>query len=455
MGNSKLQGGDPSFKKWQYVTFSVSDLAYSLLYFWVVAFLTIYYTDVFKISAAVVSVMMLVVRVYDAVIDPFIGGLMDNNKSRMGRFRPWIIVGGVGMVVTTILMFWAHPDWSNTGKIVYMYLTYILCCTAMSIFYMAYGALGGTISANSMVRARANSFRFGFQGAGNLAIGYFVPALLAAFGAVSLARGYFLGVLLCGVIALPIILVTGLGTKEVVYPPEDAKPSYKDQFKALLTNKPMIVIALLFLLQGASFTFRMTASTYYFTYVAGDLSYFSVYSLLISILSIIGALSAPYVYKLFKDKAKALGVILIITALVLAGMRFFPAPGTLFFVLAALSGYSNGAIPALSYSMLPEAVDYTHFKDGLRTDAFMAAVGSFTFQCGMALSGAAVGFVLSAVGYVANAPQTDTALGSISDMMTLVPSVLVAVMAVLMFFYPLNEKKHDEILVGLREKNLI
>ena len=105
--------------------------------------------------------------------------------------------------------------------------------------------------------------------------------------------------------------------------------------------------------------------------------------------------------------------------------------------------------------MLPEAVDYTHFKDGLRTDAFMAAVGSFTFQCGMALSGAAVGFVLSAVGYVANAPQTDTVLGSISDMMTLVPSVLVAVMAVLMFFYPLNEKKHDEILVGLREKNLI
>jgi len=447
--------GDPSFQNWRYFAFAASDLSYSLIYFWIVSFLTIFYTDVFKISTVTVSVMMLITRVYDAINDPIIGGLLDNGRWKMGRYRPWIIIGGLAMIATAIFLFWAHPDWNNTGKIVYMYVTYILCTTAMTVFYMAYGALGGTISSNSIVRLRANSLRFAFSGAGNLAIGYFVPVLFAAFAVNSLVHGYLYGIIISGIIAVPFILITGFGTKEVVYPPKDVKPPLKEQFKVLLKNKPMLILTILFFLQGGSITLRMTSATYYFTYVSGNLSYFSLYSVLQSILSIVGALTSIYIFKIVKDKAKSLAIVLVITSFLMIGMYFFPAPGAVFFILAALSGYSNGATPALSYSMLPDAVDYTQDKDGLRTDAFMAAVGSFAFKCGTALAGAMVGIVLNEIGYVANAEQTAETLTGISNMMTIIPAVLIAVMAVLMFVYPLNENRHNKILTSLREKKLL
>jgi GPH family glycoside/pentoside/hexuronide:cation symporter/probable glucitol transport protein GutA len=123
-----------------------------------------------------------------------------------------------------------------------------------------------------------------------------------------------------------------------------------------------------------------------------------------------------------------------------------------FFTLAALSTYSNGAIPSLTYSLLAEAVDYTHYTDGLRIDGFMAATASFAFKCGMAFAGAMAGFLLNATGYVANAPQTAGALQGISFMMTLIPALLLTVMCLLMLGYPLNEKKHNEIMMVLRER---
>jgi sugar (glycoside-pentoside-hexuronide) transporter len=438
------------FPKWRYFTFAVSDMGYALVYYWIVSFLTFFYTDVFGVNVVAVSVMMLITRIYDAVNDPIIGGLLDNGKSRMGRYRPWIIVGGIGMVVATIFLFWAHPNWSNTGKVVYMYITYILCTTAMTVFYMAYGALGGTISSDSMVRIRATGMRFAFSGVGNLAVGYFVPALLAAFSTANVSRGYLIGVIISGAIAIPLMMITGFGVREVIYPPKDAKAPFKMQFKSLATNKPMLIIVGAFLLQGTSITFRMTAATYYFSYVVKDMNCYSIYNLLVAGANIAGSLTAMYLYRLVKDKAKALGMILVVTVLTLVGMYFTPAPNVSFFILALLSGYSNGAIPSLTYSMLAEAVDYTHYKDSLRLDGFMSAAASFAFKCGMAFAGATAGFLLGATGYVANARQTAGALQGITFMMTLIPAFLLAVMCLLLLVYPLKEKKHNEIMAVLR-----
>jgi sugar (glycoside-pentoside-hexuronide) transporter len=445
-------GAGRVFPKWRYFTFAASDMGYALVYYWIASFLTFFYTDIFGVNVVAVSVMMLITRIYDAANDPIIGGLLDNSKSKMGRYRPWIIVGGIGMVVSTIFLFWAHPNWNNTGKVVYMYATYILCTTAMTVFYMAYGALGGTISSDSMVRIRATGMRFAFSGVGNLAVGYFVPVLLVAFATTNISRGYLIGVIISGVIAVPLMLITGFGTREVIYPPKDAKASFKVQFKALVTNKPMLVIMGAFLLQGTSITFRMTAATYYFNYVAKNMNYFSLYNLLVAGANIAGSLTAMYLYGLIRDKAKALGMILVVTILALIGMYFTPAPNASFFILAALSGYSNGAIPSLTYSMLAEAVDYTHYKDGLRIDGFMAAAASFAFKCGMAFAGSMAGFLLNATGYVANARQTAGALQGISFMMTLIPALLLTVMCLLMPGYPLKEKKHNEIMMILRER---
>ena len=116
----------------------------------------IFYTDVVGIPTAYVSVLLLVVRLYDAINDPLLGSMMDKTKSRYGRYRPWIAIGGIGLAVSTALLFWAHPDMNFAGKIVYMYVTYMVAVTFSTLFYMSYLALGGCLSPDSMIRTKAS-----------------------------------------------------------------------------------------------------------------------------------------------------------------------------------------------------------------------------------------------------------------------------------------------------------
>lgn len=101
----------------------------------------IYCTDVFGLSAAAVSVVMLIARLYDAVNNPFLGSMIDKTKSKMGRYRPWILIGGIGLAISTCLLFWAHPDWPAGAKNFYVGAMYILVATFATIFYMGlYGS---------------------------------------------------------------------------------------------------------------------------------------------------------------------------------------------------------------------------------------------------------------------------------------------------------------------------
>ena len=94
------------------VYYALGDFGYNFMYYWLSTYLMIYYTDTIGIPAATVSVMMLVVRIFDAVNDPIIGSLADRTKSRWGRYRPWFLVGSIAMATFIVLTFAASPDWT-------------------------------------------------------------------------------------------------------------------------------------------------------------------------------------------------------------------------------------------------------------------------------------------------------------------------------------------------------
>ena len=74
-------------------------------------FLMIFYTDVFGISMAAVSALMLFSRFWDAINDPIVGGLADKTKTRWGRYRPWLLVAAPITAILLGMTFWARPDW--------------------------------------------------------------------------------------------------------------------------------------------------------------------------------------------------------------------------------------------------------------------------------------------------------------------------------------------------------
>ena len=125
---------------WRAFCFGLGDFGNNFVWTFVGSYLMIFYTDVFGIPMAAVSLLMLIARAWDAINDPIIGGLSDRTRTRWGRYRPWVLLMSFPTAIITVLTFWAHPDWSDTSKIVYMYVTYallVLCYTGVNIPYSA------------------------------------------------------------------------------------------------------------------------------------------------------------------------------------------------------------------------------------------------------------------------------------------------------------------------------
>lgn len=158
----------------------------------------IFYTDVFGIPMAAVSLLMLIARAWDAINDPIIGGLSDRTRTRWGRYRPWVLLMSFPTAIITVLTFWAHPDWSNTSKIVYMYVTYALlvfCYTGVNI---PYSAMTSVLTQNTDERAKLSTMRITLANISIAGIGIIVIPMVSALGKGDAAMGYRLtAVILC------------------------------------------------------------------------------------------------------------------------------------------------------------------------------------------------------------------------------------------------------------------
>ena len=88
MGNECKNGKVPLISK---IAYGFGDVGCNFSWMFVSNFLMIFYTDVFGISMAAVSALMLFSRFWDAINDPIVGGLTDKTKTRWGRYRPWLL----------------------------------------------------------------------------------------------------------------------------------------------------------------------------------------------------------------------------------------------------------------------------------------------------------------------------------------------------------------------------
>ena len=111
---SRLRGGKYEKAKFSDVfKYSFGGLGSNLAFFLVMAFLTFFYTDIFGISSYVVATLMLISRFIDAFTDPIMGMLGDNTRSKMGKYRPWIIFGAPVLGVLIFLLFTDIPHSLN------------------------------------------------------------------------------------------------------------------------------------------------------------------------------------------------------------------------------------------------------------------------------------------------------------------------------------------------------
>jgi GPH family glycoside/pentoside/hexuronide:cation symporter len=474
---------DPSTEKLsmrEKFSYGFGDLASCLYWQTISVYLLIYYTDIFGITALAAGAMLAISRTSDAFFDPVIGMIADRTKSRWGKFRPFLLYGCVPLAVAGFLTF-TVPDFEAKGKLIWAYATF----NAMMILYttinIPYTAMLGVISPNPNERTALSSIKFcGAYLAGIIVSATLLPMAKVGgwLGATTVQHGWQMSFAIYGVASIIFFLIVFFNTKERVLPPKAQKTSLLKDMGDLLTNRPWLVL----LATTITFIFfvalRGNVTAHYFKYYVGAQSVtmpafltpflpksavgtqvwsweslVSAFTTSNQILSLFGVILVPFVARMTGRKVAF--VILFVIAIASTASFYVLRPDQLVLIygINAIGSITGGPLSALLWAMYADTADYAEWKTGRRATGLVFSASIFAQKQGWGFSGGFTLILMSFLGYVANQVQTPRSLHGLVELMSVFPAALgVISLGLLMFLYPLNEKRMSQIAADLRTR---
>lgn len=398
------------------ISYGLGDTASNIVFQVVINFMLIFYTDVFGISAAAVGTLFLVVRVFDAVTDPLMGGLADRTQTRWGRYRPYLLWVAVPYGALAVIAF-TTPELSDSGKLIYAYITYALLMTAYTAINIPYSALGGVMTAEPAERASIQSWRFALAMIGGALVTASVWPMVEYFGDGDKERGFQMAMIVLSTVAVLCFIVCFLFTKERIDPEEatDADKVTKttsiwQDFGLTLKNDQWRIIALVTLVLLVSVAMRGAVTPYYVTYYLKQESMISVFMTSAMVAGVAGALFANWASaRMCKVKLMKFATVGII---VFNGAAFFVPDSALWMALtfSVLANFAHMIFIPLLFSTVPDTVDYGVKRLGRGAMAMSFSGHLLALKFGIAIGGALAGWMLSGYGYQPNAVQSEQAI---------------------------------------------
>lgn len=422
-------------------------------------FLLYYYTDIFGLSAAAVGTMFLVTKIVDAASDPIMGLIADRTNTRWGKFRPYLLWAAIPYGLCGYAMF-ANPDLSDSGKLVYAYVTYTLMMLAYTAINVPYSALMGVISPSSIERTKVASYRFICAFAAAWLIGTFVTPLKNMLGGGDEALGFQLTMIIFAVLSVTLFWITFATTKERVTPVQDETDVRLD-FKAMLGNGPWVVLFIAAIFTLMNVAVRNGTLLYYFKYYIGDngeriFLIFDKTAVFMS-LGLLAMIFGIALTKTLAERFEKRTLLIVLTLLNAVSMAAFyvtpPDQYLLMVVVNCIGAFVIGPTPALVWAMYADTADYGEWKTGRRTTALVFSSLQFAQKMGLAVGAGLAGVILGLFGFIANEVQTETSLAGIRFMFSIMPAGLAVAGAAAIFFYPIRSKLVRQIESELAERH--
>jgi glycoside/pentoside/hexuronide:cation symporter, GPH family len=436
------------------VGYALGDTAANLIFQTMVMFQLAFYTDSFGITAAAAGTLLVVVRVWDAIFDPIMGIVADRTKTRWGKFRPWILWTAVPFGIMGFLAF-VTPDFSEGGKLVYAYVTYIVLMMVYSANNLPYSALSGVMTGDLGERTSLSSYRFVFAMLAQLIIQGLALPMVSYFGQGNSALGYQYTMAIFSTLAVLLFFITFSTTKERIQPDPAQKASLKEHFGDLLKNGPWIAMFVLTLILFITLSMRGSVVFYYFRYYMHTDNYeslFGLFNVLGTSATIIGIFFSKGLSMRF-GKRNVFIAGLAGTTIFTAAFAFLPPTAvTLIFAAEMLRQFVYGFTIPLLWAMMADVADYSEWKNKRRATGIIFSAIVFALKAGLGFGGAITGYVLSIYGYVPNAAQTESALSGIMMTMSVFPAITFGLCVVCLFFYRINKQAEIQITNELAER---
>ncbi|MCJ0911931.1 glycoside-pentoside-hexuronide (GPH):cation symporter [Mammaliicoccus sciuri] len=434
------------------MAYGAGDFGNGLMFDLGLIYLLKFYTDVLGISSFYGGLVFLVAKLFDAFVDTGVGALVDsrNKIGPKGKFRPFILYGTLPLAFLTIVSF-ISPDFSDQGKIIWAFATYLLFNVAYSVVNIPYGSLSASMTLNSDDRTQLSVFRnFGSQGA-MFITGIIVIPMISLFDSVSVGYPIVIGGLaLIGVI-FHILCYKGVKERFIVERDENEKKgSELRAFKGLFKNGPFIVLIIFTLLSITSLFLKQQSQLYYFQYVLGEQNLVGIVSVL-NIITLIPALFlTTFLNKKFGKKYTAIIGLLGFAIAEAANFLISGEHVMTFLIINCVSQFFLVIPNTVVWAFISDIVDYSQWKTGVRSEGIIYSSYSFARKVSQALAGFIPGMALTIIGYQPNVQQTAGTIHGLKILYFIVPGVAV-LLALIIFglFYTLTDKKHKRIVSEL------
>jgi GPH family glycoside/pentoside/hexuronide:cation symporter len=415
-----------------------SSIFFTVTSFWLMNFLT----DEVRLSAALAGTALLIGKIWDAVIDPFIGYVSDHTRSRWGRRRPYILFFSIPFGIAFVLMFRNPGIEAESGKFWWALLTYVFFCTVYSFTNIPYNSLLPEISPDYNERTNISGYKQAFAVIGTI-LG--AGAAMPIMGLFASKTAGFIGMsAVFGFLAALSLLVTFFSVREPPHveklPGESILKSLKDVF----SNKPYLLLLTAWFSNSAAVAVMEAMLIYFYKYIfqAEEAVTFAMITLLLVTIATI-----PFWVWLAKRLSKKATYITGMTVTLLAVLVFAFAADRLgqtgALVIMAVAGFGFSSHYVLPWSMAPDTIEFGYARTGVRREGVYYSVWTFAIALGSALAGFLVGQVLDLFGYVPNVAQTEISILGMRLLIGLLPAILILLSNVALAFYPLDKKRYE------------
>ncbi|MDH8677727.1 glycoside-pentoside-hexuronide (GPH):cation symporter [Fusibacter bizertensis] len=437
------------------VFYGAGALGKDLVYGFVAGYILFFLNDIMGIDALFLGTLFLFARAFDAFNDPIMGMIVENTRSKFGKFRPWILIGTI-LNASVIVLLFTVPDLSPQMLKLYVSALYILWGITYTLMDIPYWSMIPALSIDQKERENTAVVARVCAGIGFTLITVGTVPLVKLLGAGNDQKGYSLVAIGISVIFVLLIGLMVNNVKEHISV-EQEKLTIKGLFHLLIQNDQLLVVMITVVCFNISMYITTTLGIYFFKYDVKNEVLYSVFAGVAGIAQILAMLSFPLLSR-FLTRKKIFGLSVIASTmgylgLYLAGqLGFFSIPflfGSGFFIFVGL-----GLMNILTTAMLADTVEYGEWKLGIRSESVVFSVQTFVVKSASALSAFIVGIGLNVINFQRDQVQTLSTLNGLRFLMFLLPIFgLMASLFVYMKMYKIDSAFYARIVSEIKLKN--
>jgi Na+/melibiose symporter-like transporter len=509
-GDSATGGRATKKEVFQY---SLGGVGSNIAFIFVMSFLSIFFVTVMKMNPIAVGTLFLVSRLVDAFTDPLMGLIADKTKTKIGKYRPYMIFGAPILAIMTIALF-TPLSFTSTGieainpttQLIFVYIAYISYSIASTVVNIPYHALTPVLSSDTKQRSTIVTGKTLGAFIGAIIPGVFtIPMIklfstqanpyqelitaLKEFANVDMKFGdlfpaiegivpaglmgtkytnefllldpkaWFLTACVMAVIMTIAFWISQNGAKQkdtykrTVAVELKGNVTFRERLKVIFKNKPLLMLMIAFTTDMIAFAAANGLNVYYWREVVGNSSYTSILALLGITAGVPFVMLMPKLVRKFGKRAILISGS-IATSIIYLIIFFMPTTNPILLLMMFILATGTALIPStVGWAMLPDCIEYGEWKHGIRGEATVTSGLTFVNKLGMALGGLITGLALAAIGYNADlATQSETTIKGIIVVRTIFPIIGYTCSVIAMKYYELSNSKNMEILADINQR---